>query len=153
MKSNYSAKQLRMRDWDHLSELVINNLLMVCITLAQDYGFGKKRMRDFLYHVMETKSQIDEWIADGVREEKCKEIIDRDIEGQIRIIVRERVRNIMPPECFDMFYGQQLRYNDVKQNCKRMEKRSQFNGSVSEAADLQDKMFAFRDYMRDKSDK
>lgn len=146
MNCKYTRKDRDDIFWEHAARMMENNLLIVCLVLKK-YGFGKKRLEQFLVNIMDQVHEIDEMIRDDVLEEKRPELMAMCHEDKIKEIIRERIRTIMPEECFDMLYGQKLRRSDFAQKAKRYD--SQPKVSVAEAAHLQQSMLAFRDYGRD----
>lgn len=146
MQCKFSRKSRDEIFWEHSARMMENNLLIVCLVLKK-YGFGKKRMKDFLLDVMEQVDEINEMIRDDVLEDKRPELMAMVGEDRIREIIRDRIKTIMPEECWEMFYGQKLRRADVKADDKRLHKQPKI--SIAEAAHLQNTMLAMRDYGRD----
>lgn len=149
MYCKYSPKSREEIIWRHYADMLENNLLICCLVLADNYGFGKKRISDFLLHVIEKVKVLDGMIADDVIKEKRPELMAMADEDKIREIIKDRIKGIMPQECWEMFYVQKLTDCDVSAAAKRA--YTQPKVSVSEAARLQNTMLAFRDYGRDKT--
>lgn len=132
--------------------VMVNNLVIVLETLHTEYGFGEKRLSDFLNHMIEHVEKFDEMAADGVVTEKMSTY--QQYHESIRSILKASTRGYLPPEFWrsafiDNMPTSALTDSKYKNLHREYDKKNAV--SMAEAAQIQQAAQAFQAYMRERS--
>ncbi len=148
-----SRRAQREKFHNDVYNVLVNNLVITLHVLHTEYGFGEKRLNDFLACVMEGVDRFDEMAADGIVTEKMARY--QQYHEKIRHILKTATREYLPSEMYHAFFEENLpttAQTDSKYKNLHREYDKKNAVSMAEAAQIQQAAQAFQAYMRDHSD-
>ncbi|MGN0599289.1 MAG: hypothetical protein ACI4JK_05280 [Oscillospiraceae bacterium] len=130
--------------------VMLNNLILTCVVLHEYFGFGTKRLDDYIQAVMEEAKHFDDMAHDGVLE--LKTAIERQrYQQKFKEILRTMTKEFLPEAFYnEMFIGRLPTRSELNTKVKNEDKKLAI--SVSEAAKMQTMAQAFSDYLKDKEE-
>ena len=150
MKAN--SKSAQKESWvDALYETIEDNVLATVLVLHEQFGFGEKRIEQYLDAFEKMADKLNAAAEDEIKDFKTGDYRIK-YKQTIREILRVTTLNIMPERFYnEVFIKGHSTAKDVEMESARMKRRKeQMPLSFSEAAELQAKMQAFRDFLKDK---
>lgn len=150
MRSN--SKSVQKESWvDALYETIEDNVLATVLVLHEQFGFGEKRIEKYLAAFEEMAERLNAAAEDEIKDFKTGDYRVK-YKQAIREILRISTLNIMPERFYnEVFIKGHSTAKDVEMESARMKRqKEQMPLSFSEAAELQAKMQAFGDFLRDK---
>lgn len=145
---NYSKKAAKESYNNQIYNVLIDNLLVCVVTLHDEFGFGEKRINDFINGVMKTVVDFDEAASDGVLDVITVEERKR-YRDKFREILRIRTKNYMSEDFYNEIFSSRSPTKTEIELRAKADKRAR-SVSMSEAALIQKKAQAFGDYLKDK---
>lgn len=148
MKRKYTEKE----KWcNQLYKVLEDNLIVTAVVLHEYFGFGEKRIDDYMKAVQETAARFNEMAKDEVLDIKTDNYRRKYCEAY-RAIIKTNSENFMPEEFHKaIFSGHTPTKREIEREVKLKNKELWKNStSLAEAAELQAKMQAFGDFLRDK---
>ena len=146
MKSNSHAAQAE-KSWRAVVETLENNLLICVIVLHEQYGFGAKRLSEFVAAVHKKSDEFDAELNDGVFEIRHSEDI-RMYREQFRAILAVTLKGLLPHDMYTMFFTDPVdSFQTIRRNGRAEQKRENAV-TVREAQEMRAKMLAFTDCIR-----
>nr|DAU71486.1 MAG TPA: hypothetical protein [Caudoviricetes sp.] len=138
MKS-YSPKSNAEKFWGDVSETMVDNLVLVLHVLKEQYGFGDKRLRDFLDGVYAKARKFDEMIDDGVFEIKTEE--DRKkYKDVLHNLIRVRSKSYMPADIYSLLYEDKMPTNQQARREAKQKRKAKAAVSIKQAEALRNNM-------------
>ena len=150
MRSN--SKSAQKEAWaDALYETIEDNVLATVLVLHEQFGFGEKRIEKYLAAFEEMAERLNAAAEDEVKDFKTGDYRVK-YKQAIREILRVTTLNIMPERFYnEVFIKGHGTAKDVEMESARTKRqKDKLPLSFSEAAELQAKMQAFGDFLRDK---
>ena len=150
MKAN--SKSAQKESWvDALYETIEDNVLATVLVLHEQFGFGEKRIEQYLDAFEKMADKLNAAAEDEIKDFKTGDYRIK-YKQAIREILRVTTLNIMPERFYnEVFIKGHSTAKDVEMESARLKRRKeQMPLSFSEAAELQAKMQAFRDFLKDK---
>ena len=150
MKAN--SKSAQKESWvDALYETIEDNVLATVLVLHEQFGFGEKRIEQYLDAFEKMADKLNAAAEDEIKDFKTGDYRIK-YKQTIREILRVTTLNIMPERFYnEVFIKGHSTAKDVEMESARLKRRKeQMPLSFSEAAELQAKMQAFGDFLRDK---
>ena len=150
MKAN--SKSAQKESWvDALYETIEDNVLATVIVLHEQFGFGEKRIEQYLDASEKMADKLNAAAEDEIKDFKTGDYRIK-YKQTIREILRVTTLNIMPERFYnEVFIKGHSTAKDVEMESARLKRRKeQMPLSFSEAAELQAEMQAFRDFLKDK---
>ena len=150
MRSN--SKSAQKEAWtDALYETIEDNVLATVLVLHEQFGFGEKRIEKYLAAFEEMAERLNAAAEDEVKDFKTGDYRAK-YKQAIREILRVTTLNIMPERFYnEVFIKGHGTAKDVEMESARAKRQmDKLPLSFSEAAELQAKMQAFGDFLRDK---
>lgn len=150
MKAN--SKSAQKESWvDALYETIEDNVLATVLVLHEQFGFGEKRIEQYLDAFEKMADKLNAAAEDEIKDFKTGDYRIK-YKQTIREILRVTTLNIMPERFYnEVFIKGHSTAKDVEMESARLKRRKeQMPLSFSEAAELQAKMQAFRDFLKDK---
>lgn len=150
MRRRYSEKET----WcNQLYNVLEDNLLVTVVVLHERFGFGEKRLMEFVDAVQETAAKFSEMIRDEVIDEKTDSYRHR-YQQAFRGTLRATTENFMPDAFIKAIFGHTPTKREIEREVKIKTREKQKTAvTLSEAAELQAKMQAFGDFLKDKGAK
>lgn len=151
MKRNESKINLQ-KNWNSVYETLSDNLALVLLVLHDEYGFGRERIGKLLAAMTETTKKFDEYQADDVldikREQLTGDFLDvKDLHEFLKI----RLKGVIPEEFYnDMFYNATPAFHEAQAKYKRNTQKQQKKVSFTEAAEMQSRMLAMKEFLNDR---
>lgn len=136
---------------NQLYKVLEDNLIVTAVVLHEYFGFGEKRIDDYMKAVQETAARFNEMAKDEVLDVKTDDYRRKYCEAY-RAIIKANSENFMPEEFHKaIFSGHTPTKREIEQEVKIKTREMQKNAvTLSEAAELQAKMQDFRDFLKDK---
>ena len=150
MKAN--SKSAQKESWvDALYETIEDNVLATVLVLHEQFGFGEKRIEQYLDAFEKMADKLNAAAEDEIKDFKTGDYRIK-YKQAIREILRVTTLNIMPERFYnEVFIKGHSTAKDVEMESARMKRqKEQMPLSFSEAAELQAKMQAFGDFLKDK---
>ena len=150
MKAN--SKSAQKESWvDALYETIEDNVLATVLVLHEQFGFGEKRIEQYLDAFEKMADKLNAAAEDEIKDFKTGDYRIK-YKQTIREILRVTTLNIMPERFYnEVFIKGHSTAKDVEMESARLKRRKeQMPLSLSEAAELQAEMQAFRDFLKDK---
>lgn len=150
MKAN--SKSAQKESWvDALYETIEDNVLATVLVLHEQFGFGEKRIEQYLDAFVKMADKLNAAAEDEIKNFKTGDYRIK-YKQAIREILRVTTLNIMPERFYnEVFIKGHSTAKDVEMESARLKRRKeQMPLSFSEAAELQAKMQAFGDFLKDK---
>lgn len=150
MKAN--SKSAQKESWvDALYETIEDNVLATVLVLHEQFGFGEKRIEQYLDAFAKTADKLNAAAEDEIKDFKTGDYRIK-YKQAIREILRVTTLNIMPERFYnEVFIKGHSTAKDVEMESAKLKRRKeQMPLSFSEAAELQAKMQAFGDFLKDK---
>ena len=150
MKAN--SKSAQKESWvDALYETIEDNVLATVLVLHEQFGFGEKRIEQYLDAFEKMADKLNAAAEDEIKDFKTGDYRIK-YKQTIREILRVTTLNIMPERFYnEVFIKGHSTAKDVEMESARMKRqKEQMPLSFSEAAELQAKMQAFGDFLKDK---
>ena len=150
MKAN--SKSAQKESWvDALYETIEDNVLATVLVLHEQFGFGEKRIEQYLDAFEKMADKLNAAAEDEIKDFKTGDYRIK-YKQTIREILRVTTLNIMPERFYnEVFIKGHSTAKDVEMESARLKRRKeQMPLSFSEAAELQAKMQAFRNFLKDK---
>ena len=150
MKAN--SKSAQKESWvDALYETIEDNVLATVLVLHEQFGFGEKRIEQYLDAFEKMADKLNAAAEDEIKDFKTGDYRIK-YKQTIREILRVTTLNIMPERFYnEVFIKGHSTAKDVEMESARLKRRKeQMPLSFSEAAELQAKMQAFGDFLKDK---
>ena len=150
MRSN--SKSAQKEAWtDALYETIEDYGLATVLGLHEQFGFGEKRIEKYLAAFEEMAERLNAAAEDEVKDFKTGDYRAK-YKQAIREILRVTTLNIMPERFYnEVFIKGHSTAKDVEMESARAKRqKNKLPLSFSEAAELQAKMQAFGDFLRDK---
>ena len=150
MKAN--SKSAQKESWvNALYETIEDNVLATVLVLHEQFGFGEKRIEQYLDAFEKMADKLNAAAEDEIKDFKTGDYRIK-YKQTIREILRVTTLNIMPERFYnEVFIKGHSTAKDVEMESARLKRRKeQMPLSFSEAAELQAKMQAFRDFLKDK---
>lgn len=147
MKRNEFKINLQ-KNWNSVYETLSDNLALVLLVLHDEYGFGRERIGKLLAAMTETAKKFDEYQADDVldikREQLTGDFLDvKDLHEFLKI----RLKGVIPEEFYnDMFYNATPAFHEAQAKYKRNTQKQQKKVSFTEAAEMQSRMLAMKEF-------
>lgn len=146
---NYSKKAAKESYNNQIYNVLVDNLLVCVVTLHDSFGFGEKRLNDFINGVMETVKDFDEAAADGVLDTLTAEERKR-YRDRFREILRIRTKNYLNEDFYnEIFNGRNPTKTEIELKAKADRKARTV--SMSEAVRIQNAARAFEDCLKERS--
>ena len=136
MKAN-SEKAFREKNWRTIFETMEDNLLTVLDVLHEEYGFGEKRLMQFLLSVQNKAAQYNEMLDDGVIDDKTGGQREK-YAAQLHEIIKTRAKYQLPPSVVDIFNQSAPTAAELDRSERQKRKNKQV--SVTKAAELQNSL-------------
>ena len=152
MKRNEPDIKLK-KAWDAVCENMEDNLAMMLLVLHNEYGFGKERLVKLLDAMEEMSQKFDEYQSDGVLDIKRKSLTERFIdEKDLRKFLQSRLKGVIPEEYYNkIFYSTTSAMYEAQAKSKHNAMKRQQTIPVAEAAEIQNKVLAMKDFLKDRS--
>ena len=150
MRSN--SKSAQKEAWtDALYETIEDNVLATVLVLHEQFGFGEKRIEKYLAAFEEMAERLNAAAEDEIKDFKTGDYRVK-YKQAIREILRVTTLNIMPERFYnEVFIKGHSTAKDVEMESARAKRqKDKLPLSFSEAAELQAKMQAFGDFLKDK---
>ena len=150
MKAN--SKSAQKESWvDALYETIEDNVLATVLVLHEQFGFGEKRIEQYLDAFEKMADKLNAAAEDEIKDFKTGDYRIK-YKQTIREILRVTTLNIMPERFYnEVFIKGHSTAKDVEMESARAKRqKDKLPLSFSEAAELQAKMQAFGDFLRDK---
>lgn len=140
------------KNWNSVCQTIEDNLAMVLLVLHDEYGFGRERIGKILDSMTDMAKRFDEYHADEVLEYKRKELtggfLDTD---DLHEFLKVRLKGVIPEEYYDEIFCKPAPSNyEMRAKYKRNTADMKPGISLSEAAEIQSKMLAMRDFCSQK---
>lgn len=137
-------------DNNRLYELLVDNLIVSCFVLHEYFGFGQKRLDDYISAVAEVAKRFDDQARDGVLDYKTAAERAR-YRDKFKEILRIMTKDFLSEEFYNAVF---IDHTPTLSEVVRKEKREQrkLAVSVAEAAKMQTMAQAFGDFLKDRSD-
>ena len=150
MRSNSKSAQKEART-DALYETIEDNVLATVLVLHEQFGFGEKRIEQYLDAFEKMADKLNAAAEDEIKDFKTGDYRVK-YKQTIREILRVTTLNIMPERFYnEVFIKGHGTAKDVEMESARAKRqKDKLPLSFSEAAELQAKMQAFGDFLRDK---
>lgn len=151
MKRNDSNIELQ-KAWNSVYENMEDNLAMMLLVLHNEYGFGRERIVKLLDAMEEMSQKFDEYQQDGVLDIKRKKLTECFVnEKDLRKFLQARLKGVIPEEYYDkVFYSTTSALREALSKSKHNDIKRQQTVSVAEAAEMQRRMFAMKDFLNEK---
>ena len=134
---------------------LIDNLLISLYILHDKYGFGEKRITDYINTHVEYAAKMDEYIRDEVIAEKTEDFRSQ-YRQKMNEILRIITKEFLPADFYaEIFEKPTPTRAEVvsRSNRQRKERAAKTAVSVSQAAEMQRAAQKFQSYLRERSDK
>lgn len=133
---------------------LIDNLLITLYILHDKYGFGEKRITDYINTHVEYAAKMDEYIRDEVIAEKTEDF--RSLyRRQMHEILRTMTKEFLPADFYaEIFEKPTPTRAEVvsRSNRQRKERAAKTAVSVSQAAEMQRAAQIFQQFLREGGD-
>lgn len=137
-------------DINRLYELLVDNLLVSCYVLHEYFGFGQKRLDDYITAVGEVVKRFDDQARDGVLDYKTAAERAR-YRDQFKEILRIMTKDFLSDEFYNAIFASRTpTLSEVMSKEKREQRK--LTVSIAEAAKIQTAAQAFGDFLKDRSD-
>ncbi|MGN0598680.1 MAG: hypothetical protein ACI4JK_02195 [Oscillospiraceae bacterium] len=135
---------------NQMYECLLDNLLISCYVLNEEFGFGESRIDRYIKAVAEMAKRFDEQVADGVLD--CKTAADRlKYQQGFREILRITTKNILPEWFYnEVFHHRCPTRSEAVLKSKNIQRKNAV--SLADASRMQAQMQAFSDYLKDKEE-
>lgn len=144
------------KNWLYIMHCMDNILMISCIVLHEKYGFGEKRIKEFLQAYTETNHRFAEYSRDECWEQKAAEWQRDDLRRAYRDAVYNSLEILLPDEVINAYFNRdRVSRNDylIEEKIHEREKVRRERVSMAKAAEMQDKVQAFRRYLEDNTPK
>lgn len=140
------------KNWDAVCENMEDNLAMMLLVLHDEYGFGKERLAKLLNAMEEMAQKFDEYQEDGVLDIKRKELTKGFLsEKDLRKFLQTRLKGVIPEEYYNkIFYSTTSAMYEAQAKSKHNAIKRQQTIPLAEAADMQRKMLAMKEFLEDR---
>lgn len=151
MKRNEPNIELQ-KAWNSVYENMEDNIALMLLVIHNEYGFGRERIVKLLDAMEEMSQKFDEYQQDGVLDIKRKKLTEGFInEKDLRKFLQARLRDIIPEEYYDkVFYSTTSALREALSKSKHKAECQQ-TVSIAEAAEMQKRMFAMKDFLNERS--
>lgn len=144
------------KDWKYIMHCMDGIIMISCITLHEHFGFGEKRIAEFLDTFTQINSRLAEYSRDEVWDQKTKEWRHDDLRRAYRKAIHESLAIFLPENVINAYFNLD-RYNRrdylMEAKAERRENERRERVSMAEAAEMQNKVQAFRRYLEDNTPK
>lgn len=150
MKAN--SKAAHKEAWvDALYETLEDNVLVTVLVLHESFGFGKKRLGRYLTAFEEMAERLNTMVEDDIKGYKTSDYRAK-YKQDIKDILSHSSKHLMPDEFYDKVFvkGHNTKREVETEAARAMRKKHENPLSLSESAELQAKMQAFGDFLKDK---
>lgn len=139
--------------WDAVYENMEDNIALMLLVLHNEYGFGRERIVKLLDAMEEMSQKFDEYQQDGVLDIKRKKLTEGFVsEKDLRKFLQTRLKGVIPEEYYDkIFYSTTSALHEAQAKSKHNDIKLQQTVSVAEAAEMQKRMFAMKDFLNERS--
>lgn len=134
--------------WNALYGVLIDNLLISIYVLHNDFGFGEERIGHYIDATIKAAKLFEEWSADGVIDDNT-ESDRKKYREQHREFLKSATTGYLP-EAFRTEILEERTPTHAEINIKTKNDSKKNTVTLSEAAELQTKMQAFGDFLKDK---
>lgn len=135
-------------DNNRLYELLVDNLLVSVYVLHEYFGFGEKRLDDYITAVAAVAKRFDDDTRDGVLDFKTAAERAR-YRDKFKAYLRIMCKDFISEELYSTFFVDRTpTRSEVLRKAKR--ERDMCAVSVAEAAKMQTMAQAFGDFLKDK---
>lgn len=136
-------------DNNRLYELLVDNLLVSCYVLHEYFGFGQKRLDDYIDAVAVVAKRFDDDARDGVLDYKTAAERAR-YRAKFKEILRIMTKDFLSEEFYNaVFVDRTPTLSEVVRKEKREQRK--LTVSMAEAAKIQTAAQAFGDFLKDRS--
>lgn len=153
MKRNASKIEFQ-KNWNDVYETLADNLALMFLVLHNEYGFGRERIGKLLYAMQDMAKRFDEYQADGVLDIKRAQLTEEFLEAEsLHEFLKIRLKGVVPDEFYnDMFCNAMPTFHEAQAKYKRNTQKQQKNISFSEAAEIQQRVLAMKEFYGDKNE-
>ena len=133
---------------------LIDNLLISLYILHDKYGFGEKRITDYINTHVEYAAKMDEYIRDEVIAEKTEDFRSK-YRQQMNEILRTITKEFLPADFYTEIFEKPTptRAEVVsRSNRQRKERAAKTAVSVTQAAEMQKAAQIFQQFLRERGD-
>lgn len=133
---------------------LIDNLLISLYILHDKYGFGEKRITDYINTHVEYAAKMDEYIRDEVIAEKTEDFRSK-YRQQMNEILRTMTKEFLPADFYaEIFEKPTPTRAEVvsRSNKQRKERAAKTAVSVTQAAEMQKAAQIFQQFLRERGD-
>lgn len=152
MKRNEPNIELQ-KVWDAVYSNMEDNIALMLLVLHDEYGFGRERIIKLLDAMEEMSQRFDEYQQDGVLDIKRRKLTEGFVsEKDLRKFLQTRLRGVIPEEYYDkVFYSTTSALHEAQAKSKHNAMKRQQTVPVAEAAEIQSKVLAMRDFLNERS--
>lgn len=134
--------------WNALYGVLVDNLLISIYVLHNNFGFGEERVGRYIDATIEAAKLFEEWAADDVMDLNTEEGRKKYCEKHREFLKSATVGYL--PENFRAEILEERTPTHAEINIKYKNESKKSAITFSEAAELQTKMQAFGDFLKDK---
>ena len=137
--------------FDQIVNVMLKNLIISVMALHEDFGFGRERIEKYIGAVQEKVKEVDEQTFDGVWEHKSGEY-KKSYHQRLLEVCKASTKPYLPEDLWKEFFEKP---NPTAQeflrgwNQKQKHIKAKTAVSMSEAAEMQDNLKAFQQFLRD----
>lgn len=136
---------------NQLYNCLIDNLLISLYILHDKYGFGEKRITDYINAHVEYAKKMDEYIRDDVIKEMTADYRNK-YQQEFREMLRITTKEFLPPGFYvEIFENRCPTRAEIvsKRNREVKERNAKTAVSISQAAEMQKAAQIFQQFLRD----
>ena len=136
--------------WNALYGCLIDNLCISLYVLHENFGFGEERLERFVDATVKAAKQFEEWADDEALDIKTDDYRKKYREKH-RELLCAATKNFLPDDFREMFFETRTPTDsEIVRRVKADERKKTV--SVKEAAEMQVRMQAFGNFLKDRSD-
>lgn len=145
----FGDRAIAEKNFAKMTDILMTNLLVGIVTLHDSFGFGAKRIDDYIKAFYENARMFDDMAADGVLQDKMAGYTTTYADSMVKLLAQQMKPYLSDDEFGMLFDKTRKPFQQVVRENSAAEKRkaTQMAVSVAEAAEMQNKMLAMRDYL------
>ncbi len=151
MKRNEPNIELQ-KVWDTVYSSMEDNIALMLLVLHDEYGFGRERIIKLLDAMEEMSQKFGEYQQDDVLDIKRRKLTEGFVsEKELRKFLQTRLKGVIPEKYYDeIFYSTTSAFHESLAKSKHNSMKRQQTVSVAEAAEIQNKVLAMREFLNDR---
>ena len=154
MRVNLYRKAETEANWQYIMSCMDGILMISCMALSEEFGFGEKRLEQFLKAHTRINARLAVAAKDGLWDAKTEQWRQPQLREAYRKGCIDTLSCCLPPEIISSFFClTDTTYSQYHRERKCADKQIARDEKVSmaEAAEIQGKVQAFRKYLSDKT--